>query len=45
MTAALLAESVARGEVTLNDPIAKLLPAGTTVPSFNGRQRRATLAR
>ena len=38
MTAALLAEVIARGEVTLNDPIAKLLPAGTTVPSFNGRQ-------
>jgi CubicO group peptidase (beta-lactamase class C family) len=38
MTAALLAELIARGEVTLNDPIAKLLPAGTTVPSFNGRQ-------
>jgi serine-type D-Ala-D-Ala carboxypeptidase/endopeptidase len=38
MTAALLAELIARGEVTLNDPIAKLLPAGTTVPSFNDRQ-------
>jgi len=38
MTAALLAELIARGEVTLNDPIAKLLPAGTNVPSFNGRQ-------
>jgi serine-type D-Ala-D-Ala carboxypeptidase/endopeptidase len=38
MTAALLAELIARGEVTLNDPIAKLLPAGTTVPSFNSRQ-------
>jgi D-alanyl-D-alanine-carboxypeptidase/D-alanyl-D-alanine-endopeptidase len=38
MTAALLAELIARGEVTLNDPIAKLLPAGTTVPSFNGRR-------
>jgi serine-type D-Ala-D-Ala carboxypeptidase/endopeptidase len=36
MTAALLAELIARGEVTLNDPIAKLLPAGTNVPSFNG---------
>ena len=38
MTAALLAEVIARGEVTLNDPIAKLLPPGTSVPSFNGRQ-------
>jgi CubicO group peptidase (beta-lactamase class C family) len=38
MTAALLADFIGRGEVTLNDPIAKLLPAGTTVPSFNGRQ-------
>jgi serine-type D-Ala-D-Ala carboxypeptidase/endopeptidase len=38
MTAALLAEFIARGEVTLNDPIAKLLPPGTSVPSFNGRQ-------
>ncbi len=38
MTAALLAEFIARGEVTLDDPIAKLLPPGTSVPSFNGRQ-------
>jgi serine-type D-Ala-D-Ala carboxypeptidase/endopeptidase len=38
MTAALLAELIARGEVKLNDPIAKLLPPGTSVPSFNGRQ-------
>jgi len=38
MTAALLAEFIARGEFTLNDPIVKLLPPGTTVPSFNGRQ-------
>jgi serine-type D-Ala-D-Ala carboxypeptidase/endopeptidase len=37
MTAALLAEFIARGEVALNDPIAKLLPPGTSVPSFNGR--------
>jgi D-alanyl-D-alanine-carboxypeptidase/D-alanyl-D-alanine-endopeptidase len=36
MTAALLAEFIARGEVTLDDPIAKLLPPGTVVPSFNG---------
>ena len=38
MTAALLAEFVARGEIALNDPIAKLLPPGTRVPSFNGRE-------
>lgn len=38
MTAALLAEFVARGEVALDDPIAKLLPPGTRVPSFNGRE-------
>jgi len=38
MTAALLAEFIARGEVALDDPIAKLLPAGTIVPSFNGNQ-------
>jgi CubicO group peptidase (beta-lactamase class C family) len=36
MTAALLAELIARGEVALDDPIAKLLPLGTSVPSFNG---------
>jgi serine-type D-Ala-D-Ala carboxypeptidase/endopeptidase len=39
MTAALLAEFIARGEVTLDDPIAKLLPQGTRVPSFNGRHQ------
>jgi serine-type D-Ala-D-Ala carboxypeptidase/endopeptidase len=38
MTAALLAELIALGEVTLDDPIAKLLPAGTSVPSYDGRQ-------
>jgi len=38
MTAALLAEFIARGEVTLSDPIAKLLPPGTLVPSFDGRE-------
>src|SRR5262245_50611281 len=38
MTAGLLAEFIARGEVALNDPVAKLLPAGTSVASFNGRQ-------
>lgn len=38
MTAALLAEFVARGEIALSDPVAKLLPPGTVVPSFNGRE-------
>jgi D-alanyl-D-alanine-carboxypeptidase/D-alanyl-D-alanine-endopeptidase len=38
MTAALLAEFIARGEVALSDPIARLLPPGTPVPSFNGRE-------
>ena len=38
MTAALLAEFIARGEVALSDPIAKLLPPGTSAPSFNGRE-------
>src|SRR5712691_9676739 len=38
MTAALLAEFIARGEATLDDPIAKLLPPGTSVPSFSGRE-------
>jgi D-alanyl-D-alanine-carboxypeptidase/D-alanyl-D-alanine-endopeptidase len=38
MTAALLAEFIARGEATLDDPIAKLLPPGTSVPSFRGRE-------
>src|SRR3954452_13922678 len=38
MTAALLAEFIARGEVRLSDPIAELLPPGTSVPSFNGRE-------
>ena len=38
MTAALLAELVGRGEIALDDPLAKLLPSGTIVPSFNGSQ-------
>ena len=38
MTAALLAELIARGEFALSDPIAKLLPPGTRVPSFNGHE-------
>jgi CubicO group peptidase (beta-lactamase class C family) len=37
MTAAPLAEFIARDELTLSDPIAKLLPPGTSVPSFDGR--------
>jgi D-alanyl-D-alanine-carboxypeptidase/D-alanyl-D-alanine-endopeptidase len=36
MTAALLGEFVARGEIALDDPLTKLLPPGTVVPSFNG---------
>lgn len=38
MTAALLAEFIARGEISLSDPIARLLPPGTPVPAFNGRE-------
>lgn len=29
---------IARGDIALSDPIAKLLPPGTSVPSFQGRQ-------
>jgi CubicO group peptidase (beta-lactamase class C family) len=36
MTAALLAEIIGRGEIAIDDPLAKLLPPGTNVPSFNG---------
>jgi CubicO group peptidase (beta-lactamase class C family) len=36
MTAALLAEIIGRGEIGIDDPLAKLLPPGTNVPSFNG---------
>ena len=35
MTAALLAEIIARGEIAIDTPLAKLLPAGTEIPSFN----------
>jgi serine-type D-Ala-D-Ala carboxypeptidase/endopeptidase len=38
MTAALLAQLIDRGEVALDDAIAKLLPRGTETPSFNGRE-------
>jgi serine-type D-Ala-D-Ala carboxypeptidase/endopeptidase len=36
MAAALLSEIIGRGEIALDDPLAKLLPPGTNVPSFNG---------
>src|SRR5215813_9442638 len=36
MTAVLLAEIIGRGEIALDDPLAKLLPPGTNLPSFNG---------
>jgi serine-type D-Ala-D-Ala carboxypeptidase/endopeptidase len=38
MTAALLAELIGRGDIALDDPLAKLLPPGAIVPAFNGRQ-------
>ncbi|HEX6000293.1 MAG TPA: serine hydrolase domain-containing protein [Hyphomicrobiaceae bacterium] len=38
MTAALLAELIARGEISLDDPVIKLLPQGATVPTFNGQR-------
>jgi CubicO group peptidase (beta-lactamase class C family) len=37
-TAAVLADMVAKGEVKLDDPVAKYLPADVRVPSRNGRQ-------
>lgn len=37
-TATLLADMVARGEVSLADPVAKYLPAGTRVPSRGERE-------
>lgn len=37
-TAAILADMVKRGEVSLSDPVAKLLPPGTVVPSRDGRE-------
>ena len=37
-TALLLAEAVQRGEVSLEDPVAKLLPAGVKVPARGGRE-------
>jgi len=38
LTTELLAEMVSRGEVALNDPVQKFLPAGVTMPTRNGRQ-------
>jgi serine-type D-Ala-D-Ala carboxypeptidase/endopeptidase len=37
-TAAILADMVRKGEVSLDDPVAKYLPPGTVVPSRDGRQ-------
>ncbi len=37
-TSLLLADMVERGEVKLDDPVSKFLPASATVPSRNGRQ-------
>lgn len=37
-TGILLADMVARGEVSLSDPMAKYLPSGVTMPSRGGRQ-------
>lgn len=38
MTAALLADMAARGEVRLDQAVTELLPAGATMPSRNGRE-------
>ena len=37
-TALLLAEMVTRGEVSLDDPVAKYLPASVKMPARNGKQ-------
>ncbi len=37
-TSLLLSEAVQRGEVKLDDPVVKYLPAGTHVPELGGRQ-------
>lgn len=37
-TAAILADMVKKGEVSLDDPVAKYLPPGTVVPSRDGKQ-------
>lgn len=37
LTGTLMAEMIARGEVTLEQPIAELLPEGAAAPSFDGK--------
>jgi D-alanyl-D-alanine-carboxypeptidase/D-alanyl-D-alanine-endopeptidase len=37
-TGAILADMVRRGEVRLDDPVGKYMPAGVRVPSLNGRR-------
>lgn len=37
-TASILADMVAKGEVSLDDPVAKFLPATVRIPSRNGKQ-------
>ena len=37
-TASMLADMVTKGEVTLGDPVAKYLPAGTVIPERDGKQ-------
>ena len=37
-TGTILADMVRRGEVKLDDPVGKYMPAGVRVPSLNGRQ-------
>jgi serine-type D-Ala-D-Ala carboxypeptidase/endopeptidase len=37
-TGAVLADMVRRGQVKLDDPVGKYMPAGVRVPSLNGRQ-------
>ena len=37
-TAAILADMVKKGEVSLDDPVAKFLPVGTVIPSKDGKQ-------
>lgn len=37
-TAAILADMVRQGEVSLDDPVVKFLPAGTVIPARDGKQ-------
>ena len=37
-TASILADMVKKGELTLDDPVVKFLPAGTVIPERDGRQ-------